>query len=530
MAEEIFGLLNDVYDLLSDKDRGRFAEFWKACEQTYGDMWTKNIERDLAVNVDRVPLYNNQRWLKHTFNADTAVARAAVYRTNQDLSLGINLSSRYLIKVSDNGNPPIEIDLRGVNPSSTTNLEIVDKINNAFGYSFVSLVVNGALIEFRSNVSGPTSNITFYPASSPAQDASAIVVGLDPLDLPISFPKFPVEFLLQDRLIIGIPKLQDKIHDNQVDVLLNEDVDYSIEFGTGIISFAEAPPEVMWAKNNLLNLETPYNNFGYLMDFYDKNTPGYLKAVKGLWFAYWTGPRPENMRTALYLLFGLPTASFPGTVTDISDSKITLQYEDESIEVFDIPTGLNASVAIGDTVRKFQPLVDGITVFDKVNSKGFLEREVGRFGIQEFLTEKASRGINPDTDETKALKTVEENTYLPQISVDAFISPDINLGNIKTFLKNIQPKSRTFLFQIIVGTFSDQILLDESLGLDVDIDVTPNMDSNPNTFAQQSDLDDAEVNDSTGIILDSDGMALSDSVEVEVYHAASLVDSFTVEA
>jgi hypothetical protein len=265
------------------------------------------------------------------------------------------------------------------------------------------------------------------------------------------------------------------------------------------------------------------------MDFYDKNTDAYLKAVQGLWFAYWTGPRPENIRRALYLLFGLPTASETGTVTTVTTTQIILTYEDLSTEIFDIPVDLVAIVVEGQAVTRFQPLVDGIVVLDKVNKKGFVETEMGRYGLSQFLTEKATRGIGPDTDETKALKTVEENTYLPQINVNAFISENINLGNIKTFLRNIQPKSRTFLFQVLVGTFVDRLELDEKIAINVAFTVTPNLDSNMNTDAQQSDLDDAEVNDATGIILDSEGMALSDKIDIEVYHFGSLVDSFSVE-
>ena len=530
MADDIFNYLNEVYSLLSEKDRYRFADTWKAYEQTYGDVWTKVFERGLAVNVNTTPLYNNQRWLSHKFDSTTKYSRSAVYRGNQDLSKGINLSVRYLVKISVDGASPIEVDLRGVDPTSTKNYEIVNKINAAFGFEFASLVVLDALVELTSKTAGPSSSITFYVPSAPAADASALIFGLDSGDFPETFPTFKYAYLLQDASIVGIPTLQNKIHDNQATVVLQENTDYSIEFGTGIISFKVEPPELMWAKNNLMNLETPYNNFGYLMDFYDKNSPEYLKAVQGLWFAYWTGPRPENIKRALYLLFGLPTASKDGVVTKVTGTTITLTYTDASTEDFAIPVDLVAIVAEGEAVTRFQPLVDGIDVFDKVNKKGFVETEVGRYGLSQFLTEKATLGIGPDTDETKALKTVEENVYLPQINVNAFISENINLGNVKTFLRNIQPKSRTFMFQVLVGTFLDRLELDEKIGIDINFDVTPNIDSNMNTDAQQSDLDDAETNPLTGIILDSEGMALSDKLDIEVYQFAVLVDSFSVEA
>lgn len=528
-SDDIFSFLSDVYDLMPEVDRARFGELWKAYEQTYGDVWMKLMERELASNIDHVPLYNNQRWMRHTFDSTTQVLRAATYRSNQDISKGINLSGRYLIRFQIDTGPIYEVDLRGANPGATTNLEIVSRINSAVGFTFAKLVVGDALLDFKSKTVGVNSKITFYPATDPMRDASALILGLDPDDLPLTYPKFPYQYLLSDRFIVGIPLLQDKIHKEMVTTQLLEDTDYEIEFGSGVISFLTAPPEKMWGKDNLVNLETPYNNFGYLMDIYDRNTESYLKSVKGLWFAFWTGPRPENIRRSLYLLFGLPTASQAGEVTGLTDTTITLTYLDETTETFQIPLDLTAEVALGDQVTRFQPLVNGIVVLDKINSPGFLEREVGRAGVEPFLTERATRGETPDTDESRALRLLEENTYLPQIDVNAFISPDIKLGNVKTFLRNIQPKSRTFLFQILVGTFKDLLEIKESLGQDIAFTVDPNLDYNPSLEIEQSEREDTETNDLTGNIIDSEGFTLVDSLEIEVLHFGVPVDSFTVE-
>jgi len=527
-SSDIFLYINDLYDLLDSKDIEVFGETWRAYEQTYGHAWVSLMERNFGVRVNEVPLYNNLRWLEHIFDRATEVDRAANFRSNQDVSEGLNLSIRYLINFSIDGGPQIEVDLRGANPSDTLNTEMTSKINAAAGFTFATLVVQDALLNFTSGTVGPTSSITFYPASSPDNDASALVLGLDPAFLPKTVPVFKYSFQLDDKFIVGIPALQDKIIDEKVTVHLVQNFDYEIEFGTGIISFSKPPPESMWAKDTLVNLETPYNNFGFLMDIYDSNTTAYLKAVKGLWFAFWTGPRPENIRASLYLLFGLPTASKPGVVSAVDNinSTISLLYDDKTTESFNIPSGLFAAVSRGNRVVSFQPLVTGITVQDKVNSPGFLEREVGRPGIVPFLTQYASRGTGPDTDETKALKTVEQNTYLPQIEVDTFINPDLNLGNVQTFLKNLQPKSRTYLFQVIVGNFNDLLAFDEFLGLAIDIDVTPNVDSNPNTAASQADLIDAETNPDTGIILDSEVFTLVDFIDVTVFSGVTQVDAF----
>jgi hypothetical protein len=545
-SEYIFNYLDDIWDTLPEIDRLRFSETWKAYEQTYGDVWTKLIERQMGVNIDYLPLYNNRRWFNHIFDSTTQINRQAMYRSPQDMSLGLNLQNRYLINVQINQDPAVEIDLRGLNPGTTTLTEMVNNINTALLKVVAYSVQSGQLLEFKSDIAGPLSSISFLSVSDPSKDASEIVLGLDPLvDIPVTYPKYPYEFLLGDKLIVSIPKLQDKISEESATTpILIQNVDYEIEFGTGIISFLNLPPELMWAPNTLFNQETPYNNYGYLMDIYDDNKESYLKAVKGLWYAFWTGPRPENIRRSLYLLFGLPVSSQAGAVTNVTATQIFISYKDGTSEIFEIPSGLTSLVRVGQEVTKFEPLVSGIKVFDKVNYPGFLEAETGRAGVQKFLTQHATRGSDPSTDESKALKMVEQNSYLPQIDVSTFISPDIKLGNVKTFLSNLQPKSRTFLFQILVGVFRDQIIVKDegvrsqtdpdfpngipALQFDISFDATPNVDYNVNTFAQQSDLDEAEANDYTYMMLD-EGMASGDRVEIDVYQSITLIDSFTLE-
>lgn len=530
---------------MSDEDRIRFAETWKAYEQTYGDTWIQLFERQMAVNIDYLPLYNMRRWFQYTFDSTTKIERPAVYRSGQDLSLGINLENRYLIKFGVDGSTPIEMDLRGVIAGQTKLSEIVARINQLMGFAVAFSVNSNQLLEFRSPTSGPTSSITFYPSSDPTKDASEIILGFDPVqDLPKSFPKFPYEFLLPDKFIVAIPQLQDKVKEDKITTLLKEKIDYAVEFGTGVISFAAEPPASLWAPDTFFNQETPYNNYGYLLDIYDKNTEGYLKAVKGLWYAFWTGPRPENIKRSLYLLFGLPTASGPGVVSDVSDTQVVLTYDDGTTETFAVPSDLAPVVTFGQRVTRFEPLVNGIRVFDKINYPGFVEKEVGRFGVQPFLTQHATKGLDPETDESKALKLLEANTYLPQIDVATFVSPDIKLSNVRTFLSTLQPRSRTYLFQVLVGKFREKIeVKDEgptghtssdypngipSLGLSINFDVTPNVDWNPNTEVDQDQLDEAEENDFTHMRLD-EGWCMADRAEIEVRHSGSLVDSFVLE-
>lgn len=545
-SQYIFDYLNDVWDLLPESDRIIFGETWKAYEQTYGYVWMQQFEIDLANTITNLPLYNIKRWLQHTFDATTQLNLTASYTSPQGLAPSVDLQDRYLIKFSIDGGTPIEYDLRGAVPATTFLFEIVNIINADFGGKIASAVDNNQLLKITSLTSGPTSSIEFLAVSDATKDATAIVLGLDPMSqIPFKIPQFPYAYQLGESDIVHIPTLQDTIHDELVTVLLTENVDYQIAFGTAVIMFAAIPPTMMWAKDTLCNLETPYNNFGYLMGFYDKNTPAYLKAVEGLWFAYWTGPRPENIKRSLYLLFGLPTASKDGTVTSVTMTTIALSYTDGTSESFQIPPNLDAIVVAGQAVVKFQPLVSGINVYDKINYPGFLEKEVGRPAVQPFLTQFASRGTDPNTDESKALTLLEQTTYLPQINVNAFISSTINLANVQTFLKTIQPRSRTYLLQVLIGIFKDQLFLSEegltplttpswpngepALGLNISFDATSNVDWNNNTMGNQDTWDEAESNPYTYLTIDDSMIQFGDFGAIDVYQGVLLIDSFTIE-
>lgn len=523
--KQYFNFLGTVYDLLPPSDKDRMGELWHGYEQIFGSVYQKFLESDLSIVIQDTVLFNTERWLPYTFDATNSISRKAKFTGNQDLSIGANLTNRYLLRFSINGGPAFEVDCRGVNPVSTSIDEIKAKINLGAGFEFARGAFENSVLEFESNLAGPTSTITFLPATFPAADAIEFLVGLLQTDLPITVPEFKFVYDLPHDRIAKIPELSDKIRDESVETNLIEGTDYRVNFTENFIEFRNEPPASMWAKRTNFDEETPWNNWGFLMDIYQKNSEGYLRAVQGLWFAFWSGPKPENVRRAIYLLFGLPVAQETCTVTSVSPTVVTTQSPAGVERAFAVPPGLVPIVTVGQEVVRFQPLIDGIDVFDKINRPGFIKDEIGRPGIQRFLLDEASRGPG-DTDETKALRLLEEHTFLPQISVDAFISPDINLSNVKTFLEAIKPLSKTFLFQVIVGTFLDEIEFKEKLTMEIGMDVTPNLDSNQTTFLTGPELTSYETIDNEAMDLDSDGVLFQESVEVEVYSFGNLIDSF----
>ena len=523
-SRQYFEFIADVNKRLPSEDQERMAELWKGMEQALASIYQKHIEASFGVSIEKIFTYSDERWLPYTFNSDNKVIQAATYITNQDLSVGANLSDKYLIRLSWDDNPPIEINVRGPNPQQTTTLDVVNKINFAVGFNLAKLVSGGGLIQFTSPTVGEDSKITFYPPSSLLNDASEFVLGLVSSELPMSYPEFNKCYSLPYPNIKSIPAMRDAIRDPSVERKIHEGVDYVIE--ENLICFKEDPPENLWAKRTLFNEEYPWNNFGFLMDIYQENSQRYVQILQGLWFAFWTGPRPENMRRALYLMFELPVSPFDGTVTSLTPTSIAVTSDKGETASFEIPSGLVADVELGERVDTFTPLVSGIQVIDKVNLPGFIETEIGRYGIQRFLLPEASRGPGPDTDETRLLRILEEYTFLPQISVDAFVNPEVNLGNVRLFLDAIKPVVKTYLFQVIVGTFRDEMAFDDKVGADIDMDVTPNVDYNETTPLYTSTLLAHETTTNPGLTVDTEGALIQEELEIEVRSFGVLLDIF----
>jgi len=517
--------IGSVWELLSDEDKQRFGEVWQGIEQIVAASYQKFIENNLNITTPNLQAFSTERWLPYAFTTDNFIDQPAVYTSTQDLSLGVNLISRYLLKFSVDGESPVEVDIRGAIALQTFIPEIVEKINAQFLFKFARGVFDNTVLQLSSPTSGISSSIEFLPTSTPSANACEFVLGLLSSDLPIKVPEFPWIYASEYPNLVEIPVLQNAIRDESISATLLTGADYNVVSNKNI-AFKEPPPPMMWARRSLFDQENPWNNFGFLMDIYQKNSVRYVNVIQGLWFAFWTGPRPANVRISLYLLFGLPTAQEDGTVTSVTPTEITTSGKNGVVRSFPIPAGLTSIVVVGQPVKHFDPLVSGIDVFDKVNKPGFIEDEIGREGIGRFLTENASRGPG-DTDETKALRMLEEYTFLPQISVDSFIYPDINIGNVKIFLDAIKPLNKAYLFQVIVGNFRDSVGLLERLGEGYNIDVTPNLDSNQTTFLSAADLLVYEAASNFGLDLDSEGILFGEGLEVDVYSGLSLIDSFT---
>lgn len=142
------------------------------------------------------------------------------------------------------------------------------------------------------------------------------------------------------------------------------------------------------------------------------------------------------------------------------DSTISVKNADSLTTTYNVPTGLSAIVSEGDTVDKFERLIDGIRIIDNYTTKDHIAQNLGRTGIQKFLTQKASRGPG-DSDETKALTMLKVHMWLPQILTNA-VSSTISINEVRTFLDNLRPSGTYYSFAF-ADDFSDTQTFKEDL-------------------------------------------------------------------
>jgi archaellum component FlaF (FlaF/FlaG flagellin family) len=260
-----------------------------------------------------------------------------------------------------------------------------------------------------------------------------------------------------DKRIVSIPQLQDLV--GQPNYVLEENIDYRVQGGIlatrAVFRLSELGQEderepVVWAEKTSVNDETPYRNFGVLIDFYRTNSEAYKLALQGLWYAFWTGSTPGNLQRGIHILMGLPYAREAGTVTLFEEDTGTIEITSENGKIisYTVPNGLVSEVTQGDEVARFERLTNGVKVTDRNNTPGFVATHLGRAGIEKFLTSRATRGPG-DTDETKALELLEHHLFLPQILAESFSSL-INVLEFKTFLDNMKPKWTTYVFSFAV--------------------------------------------------------------------------------
>ena len=208
--------------------------------------------------------------------------------------------------------------------------------------------------------------------------------------------------------ITDIPYLQRQIKDVPEDALLRRNIDFYLEkfrgqnairFDTQIWQTVGDVPQLLtrlWAEYVYIDNEsTIENNFGIPAELTLEqlrstgSTADYLSAVRGLWYAYINGPTLYNLRVGTQILLGLPFAEEEGIIeelrTDYSPTQGRFLIRDtkaeEIVRSYTFPKALPVEVnpatgvayVVGDTVKQFAPLIEGVEVVDWVKDPTWFE-------------------------------------------------------------------------------------------------------------------------------------------------------------
>lgn len=516
--------ISDAYRFLSDEDQQFLAEFWTALIQLAGNVEQKLLEANLARYLSEMLTFSVDRWMRYSFGVSTVSTAVETETVTFSLATPVSLAHGTLMSFG----------------------LLVYRESGGKQYTYgVDYTVDFA------------SGVVTRPANSSIQVGSPTKIRYTYVTTAEKVAGFPYVMAV-DSNIVSIPVLQDTITVTAATTLLYENVDYVV--GSGYLSFAEQPGPHLWAERTFIDDESPYRRFGVLIDYYLTNSPQYVQALRGLYYAYFKGSQVETIENAVRLMLGLPSAFRDGTVvhvvetttyvqidtiqkpytitttgaapiTDlrakalvrvvgiggyarplrvrsVSGNTITL-YEDafDNYDSAAPPAGivpadvqlyiprqvgylgddnvvryeevypdLTILVAAGDEVERYQPFTSGTQVIDKLVNPDFVIDEVGRVGIQRFLTDAATTGPGPTTDESIALQTLSSHLWVMQIH-GAVFNAVIGLSDVVTFLEKIKPTYTEYIFQIL-ERFDEPIAIEESEEKELIVDLTYTVNSN----------------------------------------------------
>ncbi len=489
----IFRYLGTAWDFLPKSEKELFGKLWKTYEQIIASCLQKNNETDLNIALSKCLPYTLERWQAFSFNKNNQINNSNDFQFSINPNDKLDLSENYLFGIKLN-NIEYIINCSGLNKSETEYSEIIYIINKNIGFNIVSIetINNDFFLKIKSN-----SPITFF---NTPHNCTNIIFKID--TLPFTINKYPYKYKIEND-IYSIPIIQNKIVYNKSSIILKEEKDYILN--NGIISFINPPPENVWAKKVYVADRTPYYNFGWLINLLERGRKpeDYLLILQGIWAAYWTGPKPSTIKSSLSLLLGLPIAKYDALIVSVSEKNITtLNPDNGKTDKFIIPNGLNCTVRIGQYIKKFTPLTNGIEVSDSTNYPNFIKDKVSRSSLKRFIKRDYSKISDSEWDEIYKILTA--NTFLPQIDLQAFSYSKLSLSEINQFLMNIKSKHNMYFpEQLLMGEFNDKIYYNDDKEL--------NLYLNPQAY-----LENLNCLDTNNIYMDQETILFLDKAEFKI--------------
>jgi hypothetical protein len=222
--------------------------------------------------------------------------------------------------------------------------------------------------------------------------------------------------------VVGVPALQESVVDPPV--VLRENLDYVVDSGyltfvSGLFTITSPAPDQLWAECVILdNSPVVEKNFGRFVDLTrddlskKRTRAGYLNAVRGLFFAFTSGPKVANIRLGLQILLGLPFSEEAGVVLEIQEDfsvdtsgnslgRMLVEDVDETthqrtgirrVYLYPMSVGLDVNPStgqiykVGDPVKRFAPISKGIDVVDYIKDPLWWKRSLYGLEILKFFT------------------------------------------------------------------------------------------------------------------------------------------------
>lgn len=182
--------------------------------------------------------------------------------------------------------------------------------------------------------------------------------------------------------------------------VLTADVDFRLP-GDGTLDLRDLPTrDRLWTPVAQIDGQHVQKTYGQFVDLKaDVSTDAYLRRVQGTWAALMTGPSYRNMATGLQLAMGLPVAKIDGRVVakteyfDVLGQRVrrtmTIQGDRGRVE-HDLDPGLYPHIDwildLGSPVDRFQPLTNGVGLWDVVSDPLWHLRFPGASEVERFNT------------------------------------------------------------------------------------------------------------------------------------------------
>jgi hypothetical protein len=184
-----------------------------------------------------------------------------------------------------------------------------------------------------------------------------------------------------------IPLLQDKPRNPTATWVGGVDFHITPQPEGALFEFPVVPADRVWAEYVAYDERLLSDIYGANVGVVGDSSEDYKTRLRGLYYAYFRGPRRADIRTGVHLLLGLPVADLAGTVqeleTDYTGLLTRIRVADKD---YTFPKNIGTELQMGDAVAQFQPLCRGVEVVDWITDPYWWTRHAGLHELQKYHT------------------------------------------------------------------------------------------------------------------------------------------------